>query len=341
MIDSLKYEIKKILSKDTKYVSDRVIELNLFYLFNLKLLCDKHDYKYEDIVSLDSKLEVNEYPIISLGNIKINSLLSIIRYDSLEVLVKEFLSTYVKEPTFIPDNEKVICLMSKYNYSLYDETGNTTYVIDRLISYQYGINVFKLFDEILNINNKYEEYNNINFDEYNYVYINDFAPKYLFIKEREDNVYKMIFFMLRRHLHINVILHTDFKKVSNMNEFKSLVEYLDKVIFYDDIKTYLLFKNKEDKSVSIINNNKDKVIDISRLNEIIVNDRRIKDVLTKATTDEIANNCYRLGFRLYQDKIKDNKININEIVDENTRLIKELASLNREIEEEINKLMNK
>ena len=45
--------------------------------------------------------------------------------------------------------------------------------------------------------------------------------------------------------------------------------------------------------------------------------------------------------RLYQDKLKDNKININEIVDENTNLIMRLTSLNSEIEEEINKLINR
>lgn len=76
--------------------------------------------------------------------------------------------------------------------------------------------------------------------------------------------------------------------------------------------------------------------------EILKNvNRKQKDILVKITKQDIINNNYRIGFNLYQlektNKIKD----INKIVDQNTRYLQRLNTLNQQVETQINKLLNR
>jgi len=119
------------------------------------------------------------------------------------------------------------------------------------------------------------------------------------------------------------------------------MKYMSKVLLFDEANTFVYYENKKDDKVSIINYNKDKINSLEKLNKIIEINRKQKDILVKTTIEDIKNNCYRIGFRLYQEASVDSTRNINEIVDENTRLIDRLARLNNEIEQEINKLINR
>lgn len=342
MIDTLKIEIKKILSKDNRYVSDRTVNINLVYLLNLKYLCDNNKYTYEEIIKLESLDKLNiteENRLLSFGKILLNKLLPLIQYEDIKELVKEYLNQFNKR--IINYGEPILCAHTIFDYSLYDTSGNTTYIIDKLTSSKLGMTIFKFFDQALNLNNKYLSYNEINLNDYKYLYIYDFAPRYRFIKNSDTDVYQFIYYNLRMNNDLKIILHTDFKKASNMRDARVIIKDLKKVLFFDDTNTYLLFQKTEDNNVSIINYNKDKITTLDRLFEVISQNRKTKDVLTKTTTEDIINNRYRLGFKLYQNKLKNDTRNINEIVDENTSLINELSSLNKTIEMEINNLMNK
>ena len=128
-----------------------------------------------------------------------------------------------------------------------------------------------------------------------------------------------------------------------MNEAWYLLSYLNTVILYDEHDTFLIFKYKKgnDENVSIINYDNVKNKSLEKLHEIINNNRRQKDILTKTTITDIRRNYYRIGFKLYQNKLTPDVININDIVEDNTRLIGKLSELNSKIELEINKLINR
>ena len=74
---------------------------------------------------------------------------------------------------------------------------------------------------------------------------------------------------------------------------------------------------------------------------IIWRKRCLRILLVKIRYQDLVDNNMRIGFKLYQierpDKIRD----INKIVDENTRYLKRLNSINEIVEQEINILLNK
>ena len=80
---------------------------------------------------------------------------------------------------------------------------------------------------------------------------------------------------------------------------------------------------------------------MDKLEQIIKLNRKQKDVLVKVTPEDIRQNNYRLGFKLYQTEMKGENKSINELVDENTKLVDLLANINQDIELELNKLINK
>ena len=144
----------------------------------------------------------------------------------------------------------------------------------------------------------------------------------------------------------NVILiaHSGISKKAYFDDLKfldndSLVEF-----YYDHIK--YVYKIDHHYFVEMtgkveLDYDKSKIKSLDRLYEIIDNNRRMKDVLTKTTIKNIKENHFRIGFRLYQNKLVNDIRNINEIVDENTRLLSRLNSLNSDIAKEIDKLINR
>ena len=344
MLDNLYEEITKLASKRRKFVTPGVIETILIPLFILKYLCDNGLYSYEEIVKLDSleKKEIKfEDNIIRFDEIKTNKLLPLIQYEDLTSLLTEYLNTLKIGINIISDNEKKVCISTMYSLNLYDTKGNTVYITTKYSSGARQIVWFKFFDKVLNINNEYITYDELDITKYNKLYIHDFVPKYRFIRNSNNDIYDLIKQMLPRNKNLSIILHTPYRKISNMNEAWYLLRYLNTVILYDDYDTFLEFKHKDDDSVSIINYENVKNKSLTKLDEIIKNNRRQKDILTKTTIGDIRKNYYRIGFKLYQDKITPDIRNINDIVAENTRLVEELSDLDSQIEVEINKLINR
>lgn len=344
MFNDVYEEMSKIVSKKRRVATPTLIELNLIPLFILKYLCDNNIYSYKEIVQLSSlenfEIKFEDYPII-FDDFKINKLLPLIQYDDITSLVKEYLNTLNTGISIIDSNKKKVCISTGYATSMYDISGNTTYVTDK-----FGIEIrklcwFKFFDKVLNVNNDYIEFKDLDITKYNKLYFYDFAPKYLFIRNSDNDLYDLMRKLLFRNRDLDIILHTSYKKISNMNNAWYLLKYLNVVVLYDEYNTFLRFRHKDNNEISIINYDKIKNKSISKLHEIIKNNRRQKDVLTKTTVDEIKKNHYRIGFRLYQDKLTRDVSNINDIVSENTRLVGRLSSLNSQIEIEINRLINR
>ena len=344
MLDNLYEEITKLASKKRRFVTSSVTENILIPLLILKYLCDTKAYSYEEIVKLDSleNMEIKfEDNIIKFEESKTNKLLPLIQYEDLTSLIKEYLSTLKTGINIIPNNEKKVCISTMYTLNLYDTKGNTVYITTKYSSGARQITWFKFFDKVLKIKNEYITYDELDITKYDKLYIHDFMPKYRFIRNSNNDIYDLIRKTMPKNKNLSIILHTPYKKISNMNEAWYLLRYLNTVILYDDYDTFLEFNHKDDDNVSIINYQNIKNKSLSKLYEIIKTNRRQKDILTKTTIGDIRKNYYRIGFKLYQDKITPDVTNINDIVAENTRLVQELSDLDSQIEVEINKLINR
>ena len=344
MINSFINEIRKQLQSELKYVSEYLVNECLISLLVLKYYCDNSVYSYENLVN--NKIEEEIYfPIddlkVKIGNTRYTRLLPFIQYSKLEDLIKEYLNDRSFDIDFINREEKKVCIPTQLVKELYDLSGNTSYVIDKLRVTNYDTAVFKFFDKVLGVNNKYLKFEDIAKEKLNYIYLYDNIPKYRFIRNSDNDIYVIIRRILATTSASKVILHTDYKKVANLKELRFLLDSLEKVILYDDKNTFLFFTKNDSKEVSIINYNKDKIKSLDQLYKVIDNNRKQIDVLVKVSTEDIKNNFFRIGFKLYQNKTGEEVKNINEIVDENTRLIERLSRINKDIEEEINNLINK
>lgn len=343
MINNLKDEIRNEILKETKYVSEHRVDTNLIYLLALKYYCDKSLLSYEQLIKETTEENINieeDFIITKSDKLRILKLLPLIQYENLQELVKDYLKTNKIGINLIDNSHKKICLCNRIKKFIYDMTGNTTYIIDKFDLDKEEIIIFQFFDKALNLDNKYSKYEDIIFENYHYVYIYDDTPKYRFIKENSNDIYPLIRQILKKNNDLKIILHTDYKKISNIKQSRLIMKYMSKVLL-DEETAFIFYEKKDNNKVSIINYNKDKIYSFDKLLQIIDNDRKQKDILVKTTTEDIINNHYRIGFKLYQSSIIEKARNINEIVDENTKLIEELSTINKRIEQEINKLINR
>lgn len=344
MLNELINELRRQIEKESKYIVDFRLKKNLLGLFVLKYYCDIKELSYEELIKQNQVNDISfpidtfEYKMFTFDNTR---LLALIQYENLQDLIKEYLSNSDIGINIIDKDIKKICISSNLDKSLYDSTGNTTYVIDKLDISRYDIESFKFFDKVLEINNKYVKYEELMFDEYNYVYLYDNIPRYRFIKNSDNDVYDVIRKIIYKNDKLRIILHTDYKKIANLKESRFIIKYMSKVLLLEDGNAFVYYEKKEDDKVSIINYDKNKIKSLSRLLEIMENNRKLKDILVKTTVADIEKNYYRIGFRLYQKGIEESIRNINEIADENTNLINKLSDINKSIEQEINKLINR
>ena len=320
-----------------------MVENKLFDLFILKYYCDNNQLKYEDIIKENTlkELEIPNSNGVKTYNVEYVKLISLIEYEDLKELIIEYINKRNIGINYLNNQEKKLCLTSDITSQIYDLDGNTTYIIDKFCFNNYNLPIYKFFDKVLKLNNKYLKYDEINIHDFNYLYVFDFTPKYRFIRFSESDPYEFIRGNLYKNDKLKVILHTSFKKISNMSDARFILPFLKKIVFYDDDNTFLYFNKEDNDKVSIIKYNKDKIKSLDKLYEIIESDKKIKDVLIKIKQSDIRSNYYRIGFKLYQEGSIENTKNINEIVDENTRLIGNLSDINKVIEEEVNKLINK
>ena len=337
--------VEKSLKTTQKYVSSTRLSDVIIEILKLKYCCDKKLINYEEVIRSEEpdKIKIEGAPFdIRISSEATLKALALIQYDDLKDLLLEYLR--LRKFIFDPfDKETKICISNRYNFSMYDISGNTIYVPNLLkksaLSNREIVN-FKFYDLVLGKKNQYMEYSETDCDKYENVLICDETPRYIYI---ENEVEKEIIDLIRTFLRTNknVVLKTTFKKISNIRNFRFILKYLDKIVLFDDETTYCYFKNKEDLDISIIDYAKSKIESEEDLRNIIKEDLEKRDVLVKTSVEEIMKNNYRIGFKLYQDKEKSEKRNINAIVDANTKLINELKDYDSRIAKEIDKLINR
>ena len=338
MIKDLINEINSVINKNRILLNQGILFIP--YLIHLKYLCEENIYSFDEVIANDQL-----YPLTkeSLRFIKHNSntktpinriLLSIKHMSSKEILL-EYLE-YLDKHLYLHDvNDNIAYLNIESNiYSYYNKNGNVTYIMRFPEYYE----TFKVFDKILEIDNKYVSLKDIENDlnNYNYDYIYIYDNSFRFSKS-SDNLLETI----NKFLNItnNIVLMARYSKISNFREGRFLSRYI-KTIVLDNKQAIMHFQKKKDNdNITIINT--DNIEDKSKLLSIIKNNRKQKDVLIKITLQDLRDNNYRIGFNLYNlekaNKIKD----INKIVDENTYYLERLNRINQTVEEEINRLLNR
>ena len=338
MINKLKNDIMSILKRNR--IGLLSVNTFIIYIIIMKYYIEKSTYKYEDVI-IDEKLyeitkdikRINKYHILE-DDLYINKLIKDYKNISSKELLIEYIDSLNRPIKFNDNNEESIVMgIFSNTYLLYDRYGNTTYIYQKNDDDRFDH--YKLLDEILGINNKYLLLDDINIDNYKYLYIFDNTPRYR--SNRYDNEYTTIENYIDKI--DNIILYTNYNKINNVRTCRHLLRYM-KTIIIDNSRAIILFNRKINDKISIINydsNNMSK----DKLLSIVKNNRKQKYVLTKTSLVEIRKNNYRIGFNLYEldnnDKVKD----INKIVDDNTEYLEQLNRINKVVETEINKLMNK
>jgi len=319
---------------------------NIFiaYLIYLKYLCDKGKYNYEEVIDSDDLYDITtevkylkRYIIryMSGDMLSINRIMVKIKDIDTKELLIGFLDYIDKAIYFHSDSDKVCYIgFDLYNYNYYDDKGNSTYIINDV--YQDNYNIFKVFDEILGINNNYICDKDTDIKDFDYVYLYDDIPRY---RTRNNNIFEVIYEYIKNNN--NVILCTNYNKISNFSSGRIVSKYLKTIILNNSNTTTLLFNDDNSNgNISIINYD-ERIGSTSKLYNIIKSNRKQKDILVKINYKDFVDNNMRIGFKLYQIE-KPNKIkDINKIVDENTRYLKRLNSINNIVEQEINILLNR
>lgn len=345
MYNELFEQISKKLKKVHKYVPNSDSENFYIMLLYLKYLCDNKKYTYEEVIKSETiEKYISEFSPLLKGiysiykDCEINKLLVFIQFENLKTLIYDFLNNYKNNKINILDKDKKIAyLTNTYPFCIYDTNGGALYSnYDSERINERKCELFKLLDKMLNIKNEYKKQINQNdISNNSLIYIYDDALTYRYIKNIDilNCVYKVI----NKFPNNEIIFETKYNKISTL-KYRFYYEKLRRVIIIKDSDTvYMQYNIDLNDKVSIVMYDESKG---DALNKIIENDRKQKDVLVKVSTDEIYENNGKIGFRLYQNK-SDQTRNINDIVDENSRLIANLSIINDEIKEEVDKLINR
>ena len=312
----------------------------IIYLIYLKYLCEIGMYQIDEVIKSLDLFDITEdikmyKKRIDNHYLPINAILRNYQDVSSKDLLMDFIKTFDKPIHFHEDNQAIYVGISDKLFGYYDINGKSIYIVPDHLQDIYYDN-YKIMDEILGIHNQYLEEKDIDFSKYSYLYIYDDTPKYRFIKDR--NEYTKIDYYLS--LVKNVILCTNYSKISNFKEGRYVAKYLRTVII-STVKAYMIFRKDDNDEISIINYDSNKIHSNDKLISIIRNNRKMKNVLVKTNLQGLKDNNMRIGFHLYELE-KENEIrDINKIVDENTRYLDRLNSINERVEKEINRLLNK
>ena len=346
MINDLRNDLSNIYRSNKKYLGIGVREKLIIYVIYLKYLCEINKLKYEDVITSDevydeSGLLIKGNLVIKEYMLSINALIRNFTFAKAKDMLMELINEKEDKNNFYCESKKRIIYSYGISYyydssdlDTYDINGNTTYLIKNVKNqdlYEY----FKMFDEILGIKNKYLSESEINFKEYDTLSIFVLGPKYV------NNDDAVLFSYINKWVQeINVSIYSKYSRFSKFGNVpgyvsRSIINYI-KTILIKDSNMIIMFNNKVSE-ISIINcNNKNR----DEIEEIITKNRKQKDVLVKTNYQELINNGMRIGFNLYQKKKDNNEIDINKIVDENTRYLKQLNNLNEIVERETNKIFN-
>ena len=345
MYSELSEAISKKLKKVRKYISNSDLEYFYIMLLYLKYLCDNNKYTYEEVIKEKSiEKYIKEFSPLLKGiynlykDTDVNKLLTFIQFEDLKNLIYNFIDSYkINKIDIIDNNKKVIYLTNSYPFSIYDVNGGILYSnYDSVRINERKCELFKLIDKMLNIKNAYKtqiDKNDVLEDSLIYIY--DDTLKYRYIKS--INILECVYKYVRNFPNNKLIFETKYNKIATL-KYRFYYERLRRVIMLNKSDTvYLEYNTDLSNKVSIIMYDSTKDINLKK---IIENDRKQKDILVKVTLDEICENNGKIGFRIYQNKSKETR-NINDIVDENSRLINNLTIINEIIKEEVDKLINR
>ena len=343
--------LKNKVDPDKFYSKERLIDEIYIICIYVKYLCDEkkdgfsydkvNNNKLNDIYLYFSKICNNS---LSNEEFDLEKIIRIIKDTSKEELIEDLFKYHDDIGINLINKEaEKICIFCGYDFSSYDRYGNTTYLFYG--DHQNGI-IFKLLDDLLGIKNKYTFYKKYDLkNNIKYVYIND----KLNTKEISQSEYGIKYFKLLVNaisLNKKVILKTDYKKISVLNDF--YLERVTNIILnsdYQENNAFLILKNQygdEDRKINIIIYEKNKNGNANYLQRIIEEDKEVENVLIKVAIKEIKKNNNRIGFKLYQNKNKSlTTKKINDIIDDNKKLVANLTDLDYIIGKEVDKLYNK
>jgi len=340
MINNIIEKIKDELRKNMNFPIYPLMFQGLYEILSLKYLCDNNVLKYNDIMKEHdlSTLKVNDKKLVFSLNINYKKLLHEIEYENLEDMIYEYINSdkEVYNKLSLSDERRLAFLDATIvNASYYDLEGKTTYIFkDECESSIYLI--FQFFDKVLNLKNDYKHIDEVNLDDYCEIHFYRMRLKYGTLN-LDKKIFEEINYYVSKGL--KVILYTNYSRINNYKNGNCTLRYLKNIIFLPNNKSILIYDKKENDEISIINYTVEN--NLEKLKKIIINNRKVKDILIKIKINDIFNNNCRLGFRLYQLEYENKNKTINEIVDYNTRLIKRLERINEVVEKEINFLINK
>lgn len=358
MYDYLTSLITKELKKANKIVTTRRVDevyLSLVYILFLSSK-KEHKGKIKELLEqnniklfLDYLNKEHNYHCLYLKYIDIKQFLKVIKTQNYKELVEEFLKEkedpeFIRLEIFKKTNDKILYLNTNDTFNSYNYTDkNPSYLQESLNSIYYSDYVFyKALDEMLKIKrNYYHKFKEINIDEYDTVIINDIEPLYKYITNKDDLIQDIE--KKFSDFKGKIILKTNYNKISRFKNYY-LLKRLSKVILHAYVKNntvYMEFLPSNNNNISLILLNDELANDNSKLKKIIENNRNKKDTLIKVTPEDIRNNNYRISFKMYNTENIEKVKAINDIVDENTELIKTLERINNVIEAEVNKLLER
>ena len=327
---------------------------DLIYIFSLyvKYLCENNVYKYEDInndnikeycdlidTRLYHRIDFSTFEKYNYKPLNIEHIINIFRFTPLHELVAEFFYYHKDIGINILDKEVLkLCYMDGCNISNYDRDGSTIYV-DNNHLYQ-----FKMLDKILGIENHYIAKPKV--DSYitrlvKYIYVDHrrvLSPMHPTVDDQLKE-----YFQMKNRYRKPLIIKIDYKYVSKLGA--TFRRYsLQKVILSKNSPSTILWYNGSPlrtdnlEPISLIQYD-DTKIDLDRLKAIIDKNIENPDNLIKIGERDLAENNNRIGFKLYSNKdTQENIKDITSLVDENSRLVKRIQSLDIIIQTEIDNL---
>lgn len=327
------------------YINRLKQEFSIFYLFTLyiKYLCDKKKYSYFKILKDKDDSILCEFE--KFHNKKFNeyyhrgyfdALLSLIKYEDLNTLLDEFININYDSNLEIFNylkGKKIIYLrlygfISRNYFDDYFKKDNIDYLTSVELENSSFYPYYILLDKMRNIKKEY--LNTIEKHKYDYLFINDTTPNYRF-HNYSDSMFTYIKNVCEEKN--KVILKTSYENANKIKNRNLIQNYLSNIIINNDKDKciYLVFEDKDCKASIVLEDDLKTIA--TYLEEGIPNHKSVLQV----KKEDIILNKYRIGYNVYK---KDQTIikKINDIVDENKKIMDDLDNINNKIREEMDKL---
>jgi len=344
MYEFITKEIKKKYAEfGKKYVATAFTNYNYVLLLYLKFICDKKNVtNYSDVEILSNFLKDNNIKLpIDFFKAGINELLIFLQTSDLNELINEIIPL-VEYDIFQEFEQVYVDAKSKTLYFFIRSTAAFSVLSSSSVE---TVNLYKMIDEIKgNKRNIVEDLTGVNLSEIDTLVIIDNEPAYRYISNSK-NIIDRVYELFLGGFNGKIILKTSYSKISIIKKRFILENYLSKVVLNEKSNskdTVLIFnRDIERKKISIIMLNKELEKDHLKIKQIIDNDKPNKKNLIKVEPITIISNNFRIGFKMYLSENIEEVKTINDIIDENTKIIEDISKLNKVIQEEMDKLISK